>query len=122
MTVKQAIDSIDALKPNAFSTDQKTAWLNVCEGKLQNEVLLWDPAEVVQYGYTADKSKEMLLDPPYDHLYVDYLAARIDLANGEYEKYANSQAFFSAGWQDFVRWFTAKYRPADRPGLYYGED
>lgn len=118
MTVKQAIDSIDALKPNAFSNDQKTAWLNICEGKLQTEVLLWDPAEVVQYGYAADKNKEMLLDPPYDQLYMDYLAARIDLANGEYEKYQNSQTVFNAGWTDFKQWFIAKYRPADRPGIY----
>lgn len=39
-TLKSVIDMVDEIKPNAFSNEAKTQWLNECEGLVQTEVLL----------------------------------------------------------------------------------
>lgn len=119
MTIKEAIDAIDYLKHNAFDEATKCRWLSQCEGRIQTEILLHDTVEVQTYTWPADKDTELLVEPPYDQMYTMYLAAMIDLANGEYDRYANSQAVFNEAWGAFRRWFVAKYRPADRPGIYH---
>ena len=118
MTIKEAIDAIDAIKPNAFDNATKTRWLQHCEGRVQTEILLHDYVEVLRYSWPEDKDAELLVEPPYDGIYPAYLAAMIDLANGEYEKYANSMTVYNSELRAFERWFSAKYRPADRPGIY----
>ena len=39
-TLSGVITQVDDIKPNAFSNDTKTAWLNECEGLVQTEVFL----------------------------------------------------------------------------------
>ena len=46
-------------------------------------------------------------------LYAPYLEAKIDYANGEYNKYQNSMQMFNSFWGEFMRWFARVYRPAD---------
>lgn len=158
MTVKECIDYVDAIKPNAFTNEEKTEWLNEVEGKVQLEVYLWAINQVMKYDYyepfsaaatyavgdkaekggtvysctTAittpaawdatkweattlrdDKNKEMLVRPPHDKLYRSYLTAKIDFANGEYDKYANTAMMFNSDFGEFMRWFALTYRPAD---------
>ena len=38
MTVAQVIQAVDAVKPNAFSNEEKTRWLNEVEGMVQTAV------------------------------------------------------------------------------------
>ena len=63
-TLKSVIDYVDEIKPNAFSNEAKTKWLNECEGLVQTEVLLWASEEIITYQYDADKDKELLAQPP----------------------------------------------------------
>ena len=50
-----------------------------------------------------------------------YLEARVDYANGEYDKYQNTMQMFNAFFGEFVRWFATIYSPADTHGeVYYG--
>ena len=55
----------------------------------------------------------MLVRPPHDKLYRSYLTAKIDFANGEYDKYANTAMMFNSDFGEFMRWFALTYRPAD---------
>lgn len=57
---------------------------------------------------------ELLAEPPHSKLYAEYVMARIDYANGEYDKYDNSMQMFNSFWGEFSRWFARTYRPADR--------
>ncbi len=119
LTLQQCIDAVDEVKPNAYGNETKTRWLNEIEGKVQTEVMLIAGADVIQYSYPENKDWELLVGPPYDGLYPAYLAARIDFANGEYEKYQNTMQMFNDIYTDFVRWYAATYAPADayREGL-----
>ena len=113
MTLAQIIEQVDEIKPNAFSDDAKTIWINEAEGLVQTEVFLFNTVDVVQYNYAEDKDKPLLVDPPHDKLYRAYLSAMIDFANGEYDKYQNSMQVFNAHFGEFQRWYANVYQPAD---------
>lgn len=118
MKLKEAIDRVDRMKPNAFSCEQKTDWINEIEGKLQTEVFLFAPPQIVSYSWDMDQDSELLAAPPHDRLYCSYLMAMVDFFNGEYNRYKNSSEFFNSQYREFMRWFAARYRPADRRELY----
>lgn len=113
MTLSDVIERVDDIKPNAFSAKAKTAWINECEGMVQTEVFLLAPVEIISYNYETDKNTALLVDPPHDKLYWAYLAAMIDFANGEYNKYQNSVQMFNSYFGEFMRWYAQNYRPAD---------
>ena len=119
MTIDKCIRAVDEIKPNAFSEETKTEWLNEVEGMVQTEIFLLNPVELIRYSYPADKDVPMLVDPPHDKLYRSFLEAKIDYANGEYEKYANTMQVFNADYDEFLCWFATYYEPADahREGL-----
>ena len=119
-TLKAVIDGVDAAKPNAFDNDTKTRWLNEVEGRVQTDVFLMPTVDVRQYTYADDQNTVLLVDPPHDKLYYAYLTARIDFANGEYEKYQNTKALADDFFDEFVRWFARNYHPADaiREGIW----
>ena len=112
-TLKDVIDEVDEVKPNPFDNDTKTRWLNESEGTVQTEVVLLASVDVIQYTYATDQNVQLLVDPPHDKLYGVYLAARIDFANGEYEKYQNTMQLFNEFFDEFVRWYARNYSPAD---------
>lgn len=113
MILKDIIDYVDEIKPNAFSNETKTGWINECEGMVQSEVFLWASTEIITYDYAKDKDRELLVSPPHDKIYWTYLTAMIDFANGEYNKYQNTMQMFNSFYGEFMRWFALNYRPAD---------
>ena len=113
MTLSEVMTRVDEIKPNAFSNEVKTSWMNEVEGMVQTEVFLFNHVDVVQYSYEEDKDKTLLVAPPHDKLYAPYLEARIDYANGEYNKYQNTMQLFNQFYGEFMRWYADTYRPAD---------
>ena len=113
MKLGQVLQVVDHIKPNAFSEEAKTAWLNECEGLVQTEVMLLAVEDVTTYEYQADKNTELLVKPPHDKIYWTYLTAMIDFANGEYNKYQNTMQLFNSYFGEYMRWFALHYRPAD---------
>lgn len=114
MTIENIIDAVDALKPNPYTDDQKTAWLSRCEGQIQTECYLMPIEDVLIYDYTNDSKLTPLVPPPYDKLYEAYICAMIDYANGEYNKYQNTMAMYNHDLSDFTRWLVRLYEPTRR--------
>lgn len=113
MTIRQVIEQVDGVKPNAFTTADKIKWLNNLEGSLAAEVFLMAPEEIMQLQYTvSDMDEELLVYPPYDDIYELYLEAQIDRENGEYNKYQNTAQSYNARRGDFVTWFCQIWDPA----------
>lgn len=115
MTLKECIEYVDLIKPNAFDEATKTRWVNELEGRVQTEVFLFGPHNITTYTWDRNQDTELFVKPPYEDIYYEYLQARIDYANGEYDKYENTMAMFEAKWTDFKVWFIYTYHPADRP-------
>lgn len=114
MTIQQALDRADEIKPNAIPSTTKTAWLASLDGRIAANIFLMSVPDIrnFSYSYPEDADVELLVYPPHDELYPLYLAAKIDEANGEYDKYANSSAIYNAAYTDFARWFATVYAPA----------
>lgn len=112
-TIKEIVEFVDGIKPNAFTNEQKVQWLSELEGRIQREVFLLHKAEVITYHWDSDKETQVLVEPPYDNVYDLYLAAKIDFANGEYMKYQNSEVAFDDAMGALTRQFAWKYRPAN---------
>lgn len=123
-----AIRMADSLKPNAFTLEQKLMWVNELEGKIQTLIHGIDPSQTassepeedeeavvpadmdeakafVQYALPDDEETALIALPPYDGLYWKHLCAMIDYANGEYDKYAASQAVANKAYQDYAKWY-----------------
>ena len=114
MILKDVIENVDAVKPNAFTNEQKTRWISEVEGRIQSEIFLFAPAQVIAYEWATDMNTELLAAPPHDRIYGEYLTAMIDFNNGEYNRYNNTVQVFNADFMEFMRWFAKHYRPADK--------
>lgn len=119
MKIKKLFRYVDSVKPNAFSDEDKLVWLNEIEDRVQLDVMLRWPGEVVQYSLPEDEETELLLEPPHTAVYRYWLQAMIDFENGEYDKYQNTSEMYNEAWNTFVAWFAETYRPADG---YRGEE
>ena len=126
MKLHEVIALVDDQKPNAFSTLQKVKWLEQLDGHIAAEDLLMNPAELQGISYSEDElDTELLIKKPYDDIYPLWLAAQIDFANGEYEKYQNSMALYNAQYGQFACWFAEHFEtpprrpPRDWHGFYY---
>lgn len=115
MKIKDAIAYADEMKPNAFSNAVKVRWLAELEGRLAANVFLLGLLEIANFSYTAerDMETELLVIPPHDDIYTLWLCAKIDEANGEYDKYQNTMQVYNAHFSDFLRWFGSCYDPEE---------
>ena len=120
MRLTELIGHVDETKHNAFSNEQKTRWVNQLEGRIAAEVYLWNPVMMcVQHVWPEtedDPDQELLVGPPWEQIYEHWLEARIDYANGEYDKYENSAAMFEEAFHAFAAWFINRYHPAEHRG------
>ena len=93
MTLIEAIDLINALKPNTYTHTDKVKWLSNLDGIIKNEIIdTHEGAEKVTFdGYNEDTdlATELLVPAPYESIYRYWLEANIDYANGEYGRYNN---------------------------------
>ena len=115
MTIRECIEYVDDVKPNAFTEEQKVRWLNEVEGRVQSKVFLFGPDNITKYKWPENADTELFVKEPYDEIYYEYLQAKIDYQNGEYDKYANSMTMFESVFAEFTNWFITTYHPADIP-------
>lgn len=113
MTLSNVIAFVDGIKPNAFTPEQKTAWVNEVEGYVMTDIFLLAPTEYTAYVWPEDQNTVLLVPDPHCKIYHAYLSAMIDFANGEYGKYNNELAMYNEFCGEFMRWYTDRYRPAD---------
>jgi len=106
MTVEQCLRRVDALKPNAFTPEEKTRWLCELEARIRQEVWLCEPLEG-----QPDRETELTLALPHSQVYILWLVAQIDFANGEYNRYQNTYTMFNWAYSAYVRWFCQNYDP-----------
>lgn len=114
MTLMEAINHLDAVKPNSYGQREKIKWLSNLDGLIKKEIIDTheDGEKVIFGGYTeADLMKNLIAPAPYDDIYIKWLEAKIDYANGEYQKYNNSALAFNEGYQRFARAYHREHRP-----------
>ena len=115
MTIIETINRIDILKPNTYSPETKTYWLSNLDGIVfENIIKTHEGAEVKEFnGYTAETPLDtiLLIPAPYDDIYLKWLEAQIDYANGEYDKYNNIIVAYNNAYSEFERYYNRTHMP-----------
>ena len=115
MTVREAIQRVDAMKLNRFREEQKIAWLGNLEGQIYNELVATheNPAMIqpVEFSANMDQAHRMIAPHPYDEVYTLYLQSQIDLGNMEIAKYNSSKTLFNNAYQTLVDYWNRIYMP-----------
>lgn len=118
MKIIEAINRIDALKPNTFSQSEKVMWLSTLDGIIKAEIIDTHVGaeEVTFNGYDddTDLSTELLVKAPYDELYMFWLESKVDYWNGEYGKYNNSVQAFNEAYAAYERHYNRVHMPKGR--------
>ena len=118
MTIIEAINKIDSLKPNAYTPTDKIRWLSRLDGMVKEEIIdTHEDAENITFnGYDEDDENfsietELLIPYPHDEVYTLWLEAQIDYANNEYGRYNNSISMFNSTYSAFERWYNRNHMP-----------
>ena len=122
MTVGKAIETADMLRSNnGFDRELKILWLRQADAGLRKSVVDrsdTDAFDAVGADILYDREQELLkqdaellLPEPYSDYYAHYLAAQIDLALGETDRYANEMQVANTAVQAFAVWCRQHYLP-----------
>lgn len=114
MTIREAIGRVDGLKYNTYTDAEKAAWLSELDGRVKALILDTCQGPEVDFpGYDQDTDPDrvLLAAAPFEELYLRWLEARVDYANGEYDKYNNSMAMFQAVWEAYRNHYIRTHMP-----------
>ena len=125
MTVMEAIEEVDVLKPNLFPTGNKIAWLSRLDLRVYHEIMLthkWNEGETDPEfeGYTKDDTEtELLVPEPWAEMYVYYLGAMIDFNNLEYDGFNATNAMFDEVWTRYSNMYNTSHMPLTTVKRYF---
>ena len=122
MTIQDALDMADELKPNMMQESTKIRFLSEIEGKIYHEIIMKheheDDIDMPEYDSDTDTDTELLAPAPYDMVYVYWLISRIDHMNQEMDKYNNDRILFENAWGELSDYWTREHMPL-QPASYY---
>lgn len=125
MKIMEAIFSIDSLKHNTYSRKEKVEWLSRLDSMVKRLIIDTHEGgdEVVFNGYNdnTDMETELLVPPPFDEIYLRWLEAQIDYANGEYDKYNNAILMYQASYDGYSNYYNRNHMPIGRKMNYFGK-
>ena len=118
MTIDEAIGWADALRPNTFSREHKLRWLSELDGRVVRELIetLVRGSGVTQLEfvpYTAETAGDtvLLVPPPYDEMYLEWLRANLDRSYEEFDKFNNSIMLFNTLFSDYRNEYNRTHLP-----------
>lgn len=115
MTIIDAINTIDAIKPNTYTQAEKLAWLSTLDEMIKKEIIdTHEGAEAVDFhGYDEDTdvSAPLLVPAPYDEIYLFWMESKIDYWNGESSRYNNSITMFNNAYASYQEYYNRMHRP-----------
>lgn len=115
MTIGDAIKKTDELQPNSFGQEEKIRWLAQLDRELWREVVMTHEGEedAVEPEYREDTADDtvLLVEGPYDCMYIHWLQSRIDYALAEYGRFNNSNAAFEADRMAWRMWYNRTHMP-----------
>lgn len=125
MTIAEAIEKTDAMKPNSYTDAEKGVWLSELDGDTEEQLREWyadaenvngawfswrDDGGELPYVCVTEQGEDegtwtapcLLIPFPHDALYLTWLAMKIDFANGDIAKYNNGKILFDEQYGAFM--------------------
>lgn len=116
MKLREAIHALKRMREVRIEDELLYLWLSEIDGRVQTEIMLADVLDVI--GYTAEQyDANLLILPPHDALYVDWLLYKASEYYGEYDRAQYHGAEFEKKYKRFAAWYMNEYRPAVRRRL-----
>lgn len=123
MTIIEAISTVDALKHNTYTQNDKVQWLSRLDWMVKRHIIdTHEGADQVAYnGYddSTDLQTELLVPAPYDEVYLRWMEAQIDYHNGEYGKYNNSVDMFNTVYVGYQNQYNRTHMPIGKAMKYF---
>ena len=115
MKIIEAINQIDGLKHNTYTRSEKVAWLSRLDSMVKRLIVdTHEGGENVTFtGYDdrTDIHTELLVHEPFDEIYLRWMEAQIDYANGEYKKYNNSILMYQTVYDSYANYYNRNHMP-----------
>jgi hypothetical protein len=123
MTIIEAINKVDVLKPNNYTQSQKVRWLSNLDGIIKKEIIdTHKGGEGIVFNEYDDDTlldTALLVPAPYDDLYIKWLESQIDYNNAEYGKYNNSVTAYNTAYSAYERYYNRHNMPIQRKLKYF---
>lgn len=113
MKLREAINALKMMRDVRVADDLLYMWINELEGRVQIEIMLTDVLDVMQYT-EEDYEATLMVLPPHDHLYVDWMLYKNALYQREYDASQMLLAEFEKKYKKYAAWYMNQYRPAVR--------
>ena len=118
MTIREAIDRADALRPNTVAETEKYLWLAQLDGALRRQVHNQHETEGEENRAGADLMQAddtvLLAKEPYSGIYLYWLMAQIDLALGELTRYNNDMMLYNMALTEYAVDYKRTHLPVGR--------
>ena len=123
MTIIEAINRIDTLKPNTYAQETKVYWLSKLDGIIFDKIIkTHEGAEMEQFnGYSAETpiDTKLIVSAPYDDIYLRWLETQIDYANGEFARYNNGVQAYNDAYTAYFRYYNRHHMPLGKKFKYF---
>lgn len=123
MKIIEAINQIDSLKHNTYTQRDKIMWLSRLDIMVKRLIIDthegWDEVTFTGYTDTTDPETELLVPAPFDEVYLRWLEAQIDYANGEYGKYNNSILMYQTAYDGYANYYNRNHMPKGNKIRYF---
>lgn len=117
MTVKTVIRNTEELRPGSGnSTEYYLTHLNALESDIYNNIVSQYKNAPKNPDPLTEKST-LLVPDMYARLYVHYLCAQTDIANGDITRYSNNMILFNALLGEYSDWYTRNNMPRQKGKL-----
>lgn len=116
MTLQEALDLLDEMKPNMMKRSLKIKYLNEIEGMIHQEILMRheheeDEETLPYYTEETDPGTRLIVPEPYSMVYVYWLMTKADIQNQEDERYNVDRAHFENAYDTMSDWWTRTKMP-----------
>ena len=107
----------DQLTENKIPFEIKLKWLADFEQKVYNEIYKTHEDCPEEFAIPSDEEDELLIDAPYDEVYVKYLRMRIDEANNDSARFVNARIIYNEAYNEFSAYYNRNHMPKQRATL-----
>ena len=119
MTLQEAMDITDEMKPNMMSPRLKHKYLTEIEQLIHAEIVQKhehgpELEPIPEYTEESDPETMLIVPDPYSMVYVYWLMSKIDIQNQEDARYNIDRAHFENAYETMSDWWTREHLPIQK--------
>lgn len=123
MTLKKAMARFDTLYPNELPYEMKLVWISELDGLVYEEIISRHegglPTPFTGYIPATPGTTDLLVPFPYDKLYLEHMAAVLELVRGNTERYNNASALAASTFDAFAAEYNRTHTPLQTDAIHF---